>query len=257
MPDRELRHLTSRKLLRLLDGRAGAEERRIAFEHMRSCPGCARQFQTAVDAERALGGDFEHVSAVELDALLPGILDEASGSPAPRRFVPAWLALPGLALAAGLAFFLLPDGDAAQPTGDGMGEFHTRGEPDKVPELTVEGLCVREEAIQPLQGSGACPRGASLVVAVKPAPRAGAARLHLVDALGRTHAAGGGPEGAAALVAERDEGVAGVSVDLTDDVAPGPGELVVDVCRSCTVEQLITGADGTRVKLHITVLEAP
>lgn len=249
------RHLSPRGLARLTGGDADADERRAAFEHLRRCEACAAQFEALVAAERVLAGEPTGIPAPELDALLPAILAEVEPKKARSPF---WLAIPALCVAAAALFAVGLGSDV-----DRDDEFTVRGEPDQGTELALTALCVIEAEPVPLEATSAvpapsCPSGAELVVAIAPAPKAGAAHVVLTDAKGAVHVAEGGQGGIAKLSADDDEGVPGLSVALDSDVAPGPATLHVSVCQQCEVNGLLPPYDDPtpwelRKALRITV----
>jgi anti-sigma factor RsiW len=205
------RHLNERGLLKLLAGEVSAEERRGVFEHLRACPACAETYEIAVEAERAMTASPDEGAMPELDALLPGILDEVA--PAPRRANPlAWLA-PVVAVAAGALIFVSVGGpDEVRPPQD---EFQARTAAPSGSAITL--YCVEGEA-QPLalDDSGRCSIRGELVVALSPA------RTTTV-----TIAVKGGPTLTTKTTAD---GVAEESLALKD-VRPGPAVVTVKTDR--------------------------
>lgn len=255
------RHLSPRGFARLTGGDADADERRAAFEHLRRCEACAGQFEALVAAERVLAGEPAGIPAPELDALLPAILGEVQPKKARSPF---WLAIPALCVAAAALIAVGIDaGPAASGDVDADDEYTVRGGPHPDSELAFTALCVVEAEPVALEATRAvpapsCPAGAELVVAIAPAPKAGAAHLVLTDAKGGVHVAEGGSGGIAKLNAAEDEGVPALTIPLDDGVAPGPATLHVSVCQKCELNGLLPPYDDptpweTRQTLKLTV----
>jgi hypothetical protein len=268
-------HLTQKGLLKLIEGRVSADARRQAFDHMRRCDGCARQFENAVMAERLLASDDDEsaVPLPELDTLLPAILDEAV--PQTKKRSPWLLALPALAMAA--AAFVAVGLDTSTPdqvapsegdiviTPDDDGAFKTRGNGEdaaaKVAKGSIDLICIDAKGRpMELKDGGTCAVGSELYVAVKPVPERGALRLQVVDASGRPapviYAEAPNVEfpvaDYAAAVTKQTEGMADLVVKLSGAVT-GTLTLSAEICEDCAVAELAKPAAGGQLRRRHTV----
>jgi hypothetical protein len=269
-------HLTHKGLLKLIEGRVSADARRQAFDHMRRCDGCARQFENAVMAERLLAGDDEEsVPLPELDTLLPAILDEAVPAPKKRS---AWLvALPALAMAA--AAFVAVGLDNTTPgsvppsegdivvTPSDDGQFKTRGNEQDAAAKATKGsldlICIDSKG-RPLElkEGGTCAVGSELYIAVKPVPVRGALRLTVTDDRGKPAAViHADAEDVtfpvadyAAAVTQQSEGMADLVIKLSGATL-GTLTLTAEICDDCDPTALAAPAkDGDTRRRHIATM---